>query len=145
MERIKRNINLLGITLLMVSFFAFSGFNCEEGGIELRVVGTATTTAIGGTVTDGNFSGYYIVDGGSVKSISGTLESNGFYRFSTNLGTFKQIEISVTKDNPRATMDIYLYDQNGDVIQKINNASCDAGPSTCTNSSAMSYTFAARQ
>ena len=112
----------------MSLFFAFNG--CEEGGIELRVVATG-----------GNFKGYYIIDGGSEKIISGT-DTNGRHRFSTNLPTsFKHVEISVTKDDSTTTMDIFLYDRNGDVIQKVNNASCDSLVSHCINSSSMSYTF----
>ena len=133
----RKNINLILIPLLLLSFFAFSGFDCEEGGIELRVIGT-----------DGGFTGYCIVikDGDKNERFfeGRTADAQGFYVYSRNLGTFKQVEISVTKDKPTSTMDIYLYNQNGDIIQKVNNASCEAGGAstiTCTNSSTMSYTF----
>ena len=129
----RRNINLLGIALVMISFFAFSGLDCESGGVELRIV-----------TTGNNFSGYYIIDGGKENFFTGNVDGNGLYKYSKNLGIFKHVEISATKDYPSSTMDLYLYDQNGDVIQKINNASCDIGPastSTCTNSSSMSYTY----
>ena len=131
----KKNINIILIPLLLLSFFSFSGFNCEEGGIELRVIGT-----------DGGFTGYYIIikDGDKKETFfeGRTADAQGFFVFSRNLGTFKQVEISVTKDMPTSTMDIYLYNQNGDIIQKVNNASCSAGSTvTCTNSSTMSYTF----
>lgn len=132
MYTMRRNINLLGIAIIMLSFFAFSGLNCDEGGIEFRVV------------ANGEFSGYYIIDGDKEHPFGSTIDGNGLYKYSKNLNTFKHIEISVTKKAAASTMDLYLYDQNGDVIQKINNASCEIGPmstSTCTNSSSMSYTF----
>jgi hypothetical protein len=144
----------------MLSFFAFSGFSsCESGGIELRIIGTTPErdesdgSNIDTTKVKDGFSGYYIIDGGRVRPIILDDEEEDddddkktkFFRFSKNLGTFKHVEISVTKNDPRTTMDIYLYDQNGDVIQRVTNASCDAGLATCTNSSSLSYTFTAGQ
>ena len=140
----KKNINLIVITLLVLSFFAFSGFNCESGdGIELRIM------AIGG-----GFSGYYTINGEleihSIESTPVSSDSLGdnalsIHRYREDLGIFRYIEITVTKANPYTAMDMYLFNQNGDVIQKVNNTSCSSGgsfTSTCQNaSSSMSYTF----
>jgi len=137
MKKIRRNINLMIIPLLLLSFFAFSGFDCEEGGIELRVVGS------------GDFAGYFTKDGGQESSISCPGDNcstrNGLSIFSKNLGTFKQVEISVRKESSSSVMDIYLYDKNGDVIQRITNAACEPQAGACTNSSSMSYTFTSGQ
>ena len=130
----KKNINLIGIALLMLSFFAFSGFSCgNEGGIKLRVIGS------------GNFDGYYIIDGGNdyTNGKEGTIrgDQDNNYRYEKSLGTFKHIEISIKKDISNSTMDIYLFEQNGDVIQRVTNAACEpSSATTCINSSSMSYT-----
>ena len=127
----KKNINLLGIIFVLISFFAFSGLDCESGGIELRVVGTG-----------GSFDGYYVINGGDEVFFTGSL-NNGLYRFSKDLGTFRFVEITATKDNVSAAMDIYLYDVNGNLIQKTTNSGCFSHYTTCSNtvSSTMSYTF----
>ena len=137
----KKNINLIVITLLVLSFFAFSGFSCEEGdGIELRIV------SIGGS-----FAGYYAINGEleinpieSTPVSSDSLGANALpiHRYREDLGIFRYVEITVTKDDPYTAMDIYLFNQNGDVIQKVNNTSCFGYANTCQNaSSTMSYTF----
>ncbi len=115
-------------------FFSFSGMDCEDGGgIELRVVGT-----------NGNFTGYYIIDGGGEHHFSGEDQGSGFYRFSEKLGTFDYVDISVTKSVSESALDVYLYDINGDLIKKENNSSCTAGANsttTCDNSVDISYTY----
>lgn len=124
----KRNINLLGIAFLILAFFAFSGLDCESTGTELRIIGTDS------------FSGYYIINGGDENPITATSQNN-LYIFKKDLGVFRFIEITATKDNPTAAMDLYLYDANGNLIQKVNNPACFSHHSTCANtaSSTMSY------
>ena len=122
----------------MLSFFAFSAFNCEDGdGVKLRIIATG-----------GNFSGYYVINGGNEEPFMGTLADSGLYKFNMNLGTFRFIEITATKvsDNSSISMDMFLYDQNGNLLQKVTNPSCVTAnnrPSTeyCKNSSSMSYTL----
>ena len=129
----KRNINLIVIALLILSFFAFSGFDCESTGTELRIVGT-----------EGNFSGYYIINGGDENFFTGSLENNGLYKFSIDLGTFRYIEITANKENTYATMDLYLYDVNGNLIQKVTNSSCHSLYTTCVNSASSTMSYTAR-
>jgi hypothetical protein len=126
----KKNINLLAIALIMLSFFAFSGLDCESTGTELRVIGTK-----------GNFSGYYIINGGAENFFTSSLEGD-FSRFSKDLGVFRFVEVSVNKYNVEAAMDIYLYDVNGNLLQKVNNSACKSNYTTCESSttSTMSYT-----
>ena len=133
----KKNINLIIIPLLLLSFFAFSGFDCEsQNGIELRII----------SIGDG-FTGYYVIDGGIEEPLMPLqpFGDNGF-SFIENLGTFRFIEIRATKTNSRSMLNIYLYDQNGNLLQKVTNHSCSTGnwqgsTATCSDSSTMSYTF----
>ena len=138
----KKNINLIVIAFIILSFFAFSIFGCEsEGGIELRIVSTG-----------GGFSGHYTINGGDENSFNGSeiLRDNAstdLYKYSEKLGTFRFIEITANKDDDIITMDMYLYNQHGDIIKKVNNASCDRSRVTgvttsCpSTTSTMSYTF----
>ena len=140
----KKNINLLGIALIMFSFFAFSGLNCESTGTELRIIGT-----------NNKFSGYYIINGNKEEHIDKDdihqHKDSKFYVYRKDLGTFRFVEITVNKEitdthgNLANAMDIYLYDANGNLLQKVNNSACSSLPfyTTCTNtaSSTMSYTY----
>jgi hypothetical protein len=142
MKRMKKNTSLIIIPLLMLSFFAFSGFDCESQGIELRIIGTIPET---NPEITGGFSGYYVINGGSEELFTSSGEpKNGLHIFSQDFGTFRFIEITATKTDSRATLDMYLFDQNGNILQKVTNSSCSTSTTstaTCSNSSSMSYTF----
>jgi len=131
----------------MISFFSFSGMDCDSQGIELRII--ATKPAGVSESTDG-FTGYYVINGGEEEVfLSVRDDKDGLYKFRRDLGIFRFVEITATKGDSRITMDVYLYDQNGNIIQKLNNSSCSVGnwagsTATCTVSSTMSYTFRPR-
>ncbi len=99
---IKKIIILLFITLGSMYL------TCDDSSTELKLV----ISSIGDT-----FSGTYWADGGTAVDISGTTVSTNTYVYE---GVFKNVDtlvVNVTKASGPASLYVYIYDDNDDLVQ----------------------------
>ena len=61
------------------------------------------------TCTGGNFSGYYIVDGGATNTFEGTLIENEIHEFEKEIEDIDTLEVSATKIDPQPLLEIRIY------------------------------------
>jgi len=94
-------------TLLIILFLAISFTACEFG--DDIDVGNAYRFRI--MATDGPFTGYYMLDGGSPKIFNSTdLTGSIFTNFEQNLSAPESVYVFATGENTDATsISIYVY------------------------------------